>query len=455
MPDKPPSARTRLYQPLNLTDGSGQAKSSPTGHTCRTTRICTCAPCPQTRLDRLKCDSLEHRLQPAPEAPPCPKLVKESNHAPSDPRQTGVDILRPVATESRRTPLHPAHLKLGGRMVEFAGYDMPVQYKGVIAESKAVRAAAGMFDVSHMARLKFTGGRVLEFLELVTANDVAALGDMRGQYSMLPNESGGLVDDIILYHMNEGEYRMVVNAANHEKDVAHLKKHNDHGVEIEDYSDKTAMIAVQGPKAAEIVAGLSDDPEAITGSSFFDIVETTVAGADCFCARSGYTGEDGYELICPAAEALDLWDALVGAGVEPCGLGARDVLRLEAGLPLYGLELTDDMSPIAAQLGWAIGKEKSFLGSDHINRAREEGVPQKLRGIRFDAKRLPVPGMRVLVGGEQVGQLCSGVFSPTLDCGLAMAYLDSSVKLKTPCEVDVRGRLQPAMVVSKRFYKRS
>lgn len=340
-------------------------------------------------------------------------------------------------------------------MVEFAGYDMPVQYKGVIAESKAVREASGMFDVSHMARLKFTGDRVLEYLELVTANDVAALGDLRGQYSMIPNENGGLVDDIIVYRMNEGEYRMVVNAANHEKDVVHLKKYNDHGVSIEDHTDETAMIAVQGPKAAEIVAGLSSDRAGISNSSFFDVIETTVAGADCFCARSGYTGEDGYELICPATQAEELWDALVGAGVEPCGLGARDVLRLEAGLPLYGHELSDDMSPIAAQLGWAIGKEKTFLGSTHINRAREEGTPQKLRGIRFDAKRLPIPGMRILVGGKEVGQVCSGVFSPTLDCGLAMAYLDSSVKLKTPCKIDVRGRLEPGMVVSKRFYKRS
>ena len=290
---------------------------------------------------------------------------------------------------------------------------------------------------------------------MVCINISGAMPDHKGQYSMLPNENGGLVDDIIIYRMNEAEFRMVVNAANHEKDVAHLHKHNDHGVKMDDYTDQTAMVAVQGPRAAAIVSGLSADSQAITESSFFDVVETTVAGADCFCARSGYTGEDGYELICPAEQAEELWDALIGAGVEPCGLGARDVLRLEAGLPLYGHELTDELNPIAAALGWAIGKEKTFLGSEHINRAREEGTPTKLRGIRFEAKRLPIPGMRVLVEGNEVGQLCSGVYSPTLDCGLGLAYLDSRVKLKTPCGVDVRGRLEPATVVSKRFYKRS
>jgi aminomethyltransferase len=340
-------------------------------------------------------------------------------------------------------------------MVEFAGYDMPVQYKGVIAESKAVREGAGMFDVSHMARLKFTGDRVLDYLEWVTANDVAALGDLQGQYSMLPNDQGGLVDDIIVYRVNAGEYRMVVNAANHQKDVAHLRKYNDYGVAMADYTDQTAMIAVQGPKAAEIVAGLSTKPEEMKAVPFFSVVECDVAGVPTFAARSGYTGEDGYELICPADQAEKLWDALLKAGVEPCGLGARDVLRLEAGLPLYGHELGDDMNPIAAQLGWAIGKEKKFLGSPQINKAREEGTPTKLRGIKLEGKRLPMQGMAVMVGGKKVGEVCSGVYSPALECGLAFAYLDSSVKLNVPCQLDMRGKMEPGTVVGKRFLKGS
>lgn len=340
-------------------------------------------------------------------------------------------------------------------MVEFAGYDMPVQYKGVIAESKAVRETAGMFDVSHMARLKFTGERVLEYLEWVTANDVAALGDLQGQYSMLPNEQGGLVDDIIVYRITPGEYRMVVNAANHAKDVAHLQSQNSHGVSMVDYTDETAMIAVQGPKAAEIVATLSDKADELKSVSFFSVVLCSISGVECFAARSGYTGEDGYELICPAGQAEALWNSLHAAGVEPCGLGARDVLRLEAGLPLYGHELNDELNPMAAQLGWAIGKEKAFIGSGPIQRAREEGTPTKLRGIKLEGKRLPMPGMSILADGKVVGEVCSGIYSPTLECGLAFAYLDSSVKLNVPCSLDMRGKPEPATVVGKRFLKGS
>jgi aminomethyltransferase len=304
-----------------------------------------------------------------------------------------------------------------------------------------------------MARLTFTGERVLEYLEFVTANDVSELRDLQGQYSMLPNENGGLVDDIIVYRMTSTEYRMVVNAANHHKDVAHLKKHNSFGVTIVDNTDRTAMIAVQGPTAEAIVSGLAAEPEKLRGKPLFTVAETRIAGVECFAPRSGYTGEDGFELICAAEDADALWSALLKAGVEPCGLGARDVLRLEAGLPLYGHELSDEMNPIAAQLGWAIGKSKIFLGCEAIYRAREVGTPTKLRGVRFDGKRLPMPGMHVFVEGRQVGEVCSGVYSPTLECGLAFAYIDSSVKLGVPCLVDMRGKLEPAKIVGKRFLK--
>lgn len=340
-------------------------------------------------------------------------------------------------------------------MVEFAGYDMPVQYSGVIAESKAVREGTGMFDVSHMARLIFTGDRVLEFLEHVTTNDVAKLGDGEGQYSMLPNAQGGVVDDIIVYRINEGEYRMVVNAANHAKDVAHLRAQNSFGVEMRDVTDQTAMIAVQGPKATEILAGLSDQPQALRDAGLFGVVNCSIAGIDCFAPRSGYTGEDGYELICLASDAERLWNALVDAGVVPCGLGSRDVLRVEAGLPLYGHELTDDLSPIAAGLGWVISKTKSFLGSEEINRVRAEGPSQKLQGVRLEGKRLPLPGMGVLVDGQAVGEVSSGVYSPLLECGIAFAFLNPSVKLETPCALDMRGKPEPGQVVSKRFFKRA
>lgn len=339
-------------------------------------------------------------------------------------------------------------------MVPFAGYEMPVQYTGIIAETHAVRSGAGMFDVSHMARLWFRGPRTLEFLEWITSNDVAKLADETGQYSLLPNDGGGCVDDIIVYRIREDVFRMVVNASNHEKDVAWMRAQNSFGVEIEDETDRTGMIAVQGPKAAGVVADLFNKPEVLTETTLFGVAEGRVGGIDCFAARSGYTGEDGFELICGADEAAALWKLLLDAGVTPCGLGSRDVLRVEAGLPLYGHELNDDLSPIAAGLGWVISKTKSFIGSKPINQARAEGTPTKLQGILLEGKRLLMPEMKVFVDGREVGQVSSGVYSPTLDRSIAFAFLDRDVKLDTPCEVDVRGKLEPGKIVSKRFLRK-
>ncbi|MCE9559040.1 MAG: glycine cleavage system aminomethyltransferase GcvT [Armatimonadetes bacterium] len=350
-----------------------------------------------------------------------------------------------------RTPLYDVHVAAGGKMVPFAGYEMPVQYGSIIAETQAVRSSAGMFDVSHMARLKFTGDRVLEFLEQITTNDVSKLANMEGQYSLLPNPNGGCVDDIIVYRISPTEFRMVVNASNHAKDVAWIKSQNTFGVTIEDQTDATAMIAVQGPIAADIVANLASDPASFAGLSFFGVCDGVVAGATVFAARSGYTGEDGFELICDAEDAAELWTTLKENGVSECGLGSRDILRVEAGLPLYGHELNDELSPMAAGLGWVISKTKSFVGSGPINQARAEGTPTKLQGIRFESKRFPNIGADVKVGGAVVGQVCSGVYSPTLGCGLAFAFLNSDVKIGTACEVDLRGKDEPATVVSKRF----
>ena len=354
-----------------------------------------------------------------------------------------------------RTPLFDAHLALNARMVPFAGYEMPVQYTSILVESKAVREGAGMFDVSHMARLRFKGERVLEFLEHITSNDVAKLHDGQGQYSLLPNATGGCVDDIVVYRINEHEYAMVVNASNHAKDVAWITSQNSFGVEITDETDDTAMIAVQGPAARSIVAKMSDNPESISSVGLFGIVNCNMAGVPCFAPCSGYTGEDGFELICPAAQAETLWNALLANGVAACGLGSRDTLRVEAGLPLYGHELEDHLSPIAAGLGWVVSKTKEFIGSDIINAARTNGTESKLQGVRLQTKRLIAPGMKVFIGDDEIGEVSSGVVSPLLDTGLAFAFIRSYVKLDTPCEIDVRGKREPGMVVSKRFFKRA
>jgi len=354
-----------------------------------------------------------------------------------------------------RTALYDTHVALGGRMVPFAGYEMPVQYASIIAESKAVRDGVGMFDVSHMARLKFTGIDTFQFLETVTANDVSKLTDGTGQYSLLPNDHGGCVDDIIVYRINENEYRMVVNASNHEKDVAWLKAHMTGDVTLEDYTDSTAMIAVQGPKAVATLAGLSDNPSGLETAAPFGIVECLIAGISCFAARSGYTGEDGYELICDSLDAATLWDSLTKAGVASCGLGSRDTLRVEAGLPLYGHELEEDLNPIAAGLGWVVSKSKTFIGAGPINDARANGTPTKLQGIQLDSKRLITPGMKVFVDGKEVGAVSSGVVSPLLDRGVAFAFIDSSIPVGTACTIEVRGKQEVGTVVNKRFFKRA
>ena len=339
-------------------------------------------------------------------------------------------------------------------MVAFAGYEMPVQYTGVIAEAKAVREGAGMFDVSHMARLWFRGARTLEFLEWITTNDVSKLEDGRGQYSLLPNPGGGLVDDIIVYRVEQDVFRMVVNASNHAKDVAWMRSQNTFDVEISDETGATAMIAVQGPKAVEVLAGMCDQPDTLRNGPMFGLNNVKIAGVSCFAPRSGYTGEDGFELICGSEDAVRLWDALVVAGVAPCGLGSRDTLRVEAGLPLYGHELSDDINPISTGLGWVVSKTKEFIGSAPMQAARAAGTPTKLQGVRLASKRLPMPEMEVFVEGVKVGDVTSGVYSPELECGIGFAYIDASVKLGTPCTVDVRGKHEPGTIVSKRFWKR-
>lgn len=357
-----------------------------------------------------------------------------------------------------RTPLYDAHVRAGARIVPFAGFEMPVQYAGVTAEAKAVRgvegfSGVGMFDVSHMARLFISGPSALEFLEHVTTNDVASLTDGRGQYSLLPNENGGVVDDIIVYRLTNDRFVMVVNASNHAKDVAWLERHKPEGVTIEDRTAVTAMIAVQGPRAEDTVAGMIDQPDALRALPLFGTLEAHVAGIPVFLARSGYTGEDGFEIVPSAENSIRLWDALLAAGVTPCGLGSRDALRVEAGLPLYGHELSDELSPLAAGLGWVIGKTKTFIGSEPINRARAEGTPTKLHGIRMAGKRLLQPGTAVYADGELVGEVSSGVVAPVLDVGIAFAFVRADLKPEREIEVEIRGKREPARLVTKRFLK--
>jgi aminomethyltransferase len=338
-------------------------------------------------------------------------------------------------------------------MALFAGYEMPIQYASVMAEARAVREHAGMFDVSHMARLELTGPNTLDFLQHVTSNDVDRLVDGAGQYSLLPNAEGGCIDDIIVTRLAQDRFALVVNAANHAKDLDWLQAQaKPFGVEIQDKTDATAMLAVQGPNAVAIVTNLAQEP-GLAEIPPFGIANIRLLGYPATASRTGYTGEDGFELVAPAEAAVPLWNALREAGVEPCGLAARDTLRVEAGLPLYGHELNETQSPLCAGLGWVISKSKLFVGSEILGHVRETGVPEKLVGIKLATKRLIPIGAEVFVSDERVGAVTSGVVSPTLDCGIAFAFVQPGIPLNSAAEVDLRGKREPATVVGKRFLK--
>ncbi|MER3413887.1 MAG: glycine cleavage system protein T [Armatimonadota bacterium] len=352
--------------------------------------------------------------------------------------------------EPLKTPLHAEHLALGAKMVEFAGWSMPVQYEGVIKESKAVRNGAGMFDVSHMGRTRHRGAHAASFLDRVTSNAVLKLEDGASQYSLLCYPHGGVVDDIIVYRIREDEFFVVINAVNREKDLEWMAEQNDGSVAIEDETFDSAMIAVQGPSAVESVQRLASAP--VANVPRFHSTTCEVAGVSAFLGRTGYTGEDGFEIIVSADGASHVWRALLGEGVVPCGLAARDVLRVEAGLPLYGHELTDKINPIEAGLGWVCKKDRPFIGSEPIAKMRADGPPRKLMGIRMQSRIVPREGYKVLRDGQEIGVVSSGVFSPMLDCGIAFAFLRAdAAAADQPCDVLIRDKTHPAIVVPKRF----
>ncbi|MCS6829526.1 MAG: glycine cleavage system aminomethyltransferase GcvT [Armatimonadota bacterium] len=352
--------------------------------------------------------------------------------------------------ELRRTPLAQAHSRLGARMVEFAGWWMPVQYSGIIQEALAVRQRAGMFDISHMGRFHLRGADAIPLLEQLTTNDVAALTDGAAQYSLLTNPRGGVIDDIIVYRLAPDHLLLVVNAANADKDRQWIQQHLPQSVVLEDATGQTAMIAVQGPEAVELVNRLF--MQNLMGLPRFHVTVSQWQGQPVWIARTGYTGEDGVELIIDASMAELLWNALYEAGAVPCGLGARDVLRIEAGYPLYGHELSEDINPIEAGLGWVVSKRKDFVGADVIRRIREEGSARRLVGLELEGRMVARQGYPVQVNGRDVGEITSGTFSPTLQRSIAMALIRSEhAKTGATVQVEMRGKLAPARIVSKRF----
>ncbi len=351
----------------------------------------------------------------------------------------------------RRTSLYERHAELGARLVPFAGWEMPVQYEGVREEHMAVRTHAGMFDVSHMGEVEVEGPGALAFLQRVLSSDVAAIGLGGAQYSCLCNEDGGVLDDLFTYRLGGDRYLLVTNSANHESDLAWLGRWSrGFDVAVRDVADRYAMLALQGPHARSIVAatlGIELPPR-------MRVAVTRIGNRPALVCGTGYTGEDGVELLIDPEVAPPIWAELLDAGVVPCGLGARDTLRLEVCFHLHGNDLSPERNPIEAGLGWCCRERTGFVGSDAVARARTEGTAEKLAPFRIEGPGIPRQGNPVLAGGEEVGVVSSGTFSPSLEIGIGMAYLRHDLAQPgTEVEIDVRGKRRPARIASKPLYE--
>ena len=343
----------------------------------------------------------------------------------------------------KRTPLFDRHVALGARMVPFAGYELPVQYEGVIEEHKAVRSDAGAFDVSHMGELHVDGPSAQAFLQATLSNDIDRLEDGAAQYTLLTTPGGGIVDDLIAYRLAYGQFYLVVNASNREAVFTWLRDREPHGCEVRDASDEYGLVAVQGPRSLERL-GLPDAPAFTHSLGELDGIEVMIA-------RTGYTGEVGVELCCAEDESEGLWDAIMARGVTPCGLGARDTLRLEVCYPLHGNDISPETDAISAGLGWACALDTEFTGVEVLRRIKEEGTTRKLVPFVMEERAIPRQGMPIEGGGE----VTSGTHSPMLDVGIGMGYVPTaSAAPDAELVIDVRGKPRRARVVKKPIYRK-
>ena len=348
-----------------------------------------------------------------------------------------------MVPELRRTSLYGRHVALGARIVLFAGWEMPVQYEGVIGEHRAVRSDAGAFDVSHMGEFEVEGPRALEFLQGVLSNDLDRVAPGQAQYTLLTNEQGGIVDDLIAYRLDAFRWLLVVNAGNRDDDFAWLKERELRGSDVRDVSDDHALIAVQGPRALERL-GLPAAPA-------FTHAPATVDGIEVMACHTGYTGEQGVELMCAESDAVRLWDAVLARDVVPCGLGARDTLRLELCYPLHGNDITAETDAISAGLGWVCALDKEFTGAAALRTVKAKGPARRLAAFVMAEKAIPRHGMAIREGGE----VTSGTHSPSLEVGIGLGYVPAA--LATPgstITIDVRGREARARVVQKPIYRK-
>jgi aminomethyltransferase len=361
----------------------------------------------------------------------------------------------------KRTPLNAAHRALGGKMVDFGGWDMPVQYKaGVIEEHMATRTRAGLFDVSHMGEVLVEGPGAIAFVNSLTTNDVTTLADGQAHYACLTNDQGGVVDDLLVYRFGPEKLLLVVNAGTTDKDWDWISSHKgDSEVKLLNQSSDYCQIAVQGPKATEILQGLTETD--LGSIKYYWFTEGKVDGVDAIISRTGYTGEDGFEVYAEAGKAVQLWERMLeagsAAGILPCGLAARNTLRLEAGMSLYGHELGDDISPLEAGLGWItkLNKEGGFIGRDAIAKHKEAGLERKIAGFEMTEPGIARDGFDVYVGDDKAGTVTSGSPAPYLKKNIGLAFLPPEfAKPGQELKIDIRGKKVSAVTVATPFYKR-
>lgn len=355
----------------------------------------------------------------------------------------------------KQTPLYQAHKSLNAKFTEFGGWEMPLQYSSIVKEHLAVRTTVGLFDLSHMGELEVYGQGANALVQKLSTNDVGRLTDGRVLYTLFCNEAGGIVDDLLVYRHADNHYMLVVNAANIEKDRTWVENHNDTGAEIRDVSEDTALIALQGPKSIDILKPLVPE-QAISEIRYFRFILGEVAGIPTTISRTGYTGEAGFELYVSADNAERLWHALypevIAAEGQPVGLGARDTLRLEAGLRLYGMDMDDNTDPFEAGLGKFVkSKGRQFIGKDVLVAAKKKGIAKQMIGFQMLDRAVARSGYTVYQAGEHIGNVTSGAPSPTLKCSIGFASITSEAMLNDKIDIEIRGKLHPAKIVKVPF----
>jgi aminomethyltransferase len=356
----------------------------------------------------------------------------------------------------KRTPLYEEHVAAGARIVPFAGWEMPVQYEGVRPEHVAVRTGCGVFDVSHMGEIETVGPAAGELLQRLLSNDVSKLDVGGAQYSVLCRDDGGILDDLFTYRLDDDRYLTVTNAANHEKDYSWFADHaGEFDAEVRDAAPRYAMLAVQGPEARGIVAGLFEGELPTRFHSATVPLSSSVAQGEALVCGTGYTGEDGVEVLADPGLAVPIWTALLDGGAVPTGLGARDTRRMEVCFHLYGNDMDETRNPIEAGLGWCCKEDTGFIGSERIAAARADGTAERLAPFVLTGPGIPRQGNPILFGGEGAGVVTSGTLSPCLDVGIGMGYVRSDLaEPGTGIEIDVRGRTRPARIESRPIYSK-